>query len=582
MKKKISLVLALLLTASVFTGCKSSDDIIGGIPALTESSVTQRTFTYADNDDTDYTYDTADFSDFVTETESEFDITKEFSDDINSESEFYESESDISTSAPEAEYSSVNLSTTAKLQASTTASVSWNETAISEVLYVKQACYSRAKAEKGSKTVKQYAKGTKVTVVAATDTGYYKLADGSFIQASFLTEKKPSTTTATAKTTTAKTTTAKTTTAKTTTAKTTTGTTSAASKNGVISTSYYVDYTTRYGYKTLNSKEKKLYANLVEAISNLKSTCEVPDGLLSEDITRVYGMVYYQEPQLFWMSTKAPSGYNTIELSYLLTDKSKIQKMQDKIDAKAAEVMKKVNAYSGAVSKIKVIYDYIVLNNDFELAGDGYTSSIYNGITGDHLQCAGYAKSFMYLCDIAGIECVTIPGMNFKGDTHAWNKVYAENGYYNIDATWGDPKNDYDSNYIRYSFFLVPDSWIKTTHLYPNSYQGRNNSRVTYFTPPAATKTACNYFTIFNKEYSSLASAEKAMYAEFDAAFAAKKNTVHIRVTTKDIFSTLVSDSYAKTFQKYAKTYGNVSSLSRQTTYNEGVLVVQYDITYNK
>ena len=68
---------------------------------------------------------------------------------------------------------------------------SWNETQINEVMYTTQACYSRKIPAAGAETVSKYKKGTKVTVVAATDTGYYKLKDGSYIHSSFLSDTKP-------------------------------------------------------------------------------------------------------------------------------------------------------------------------------------------------------------------------------------------------------------------------------------------------------------------------------------------------------------------------------------------------------
>ena len=72
--------------------------------------------------------------------------------------------------------------TRAELEAKNT----WNETQISEVMYTTQACFSRKVPAAGAETVSKYTKGTKVTVVAATDTGYYKLKDGSFIHSSFI------------------------------------------------------------------------------------------------------------------------------------------------------------------------------------------------------------------------------------------------------------------------------------------------------------------------------------------------------------------------------------------------------------
>lgn len=69
--------------------------------------------------------------------------------------------------------------------------MSWNETEINETLYIKTSCYSRTKAVVGADSVKKYEVGTKIDVVAATDTGYYKLKDGTFIHSDYVTDEKP-------------------------------------------------------------------------------------------------------------------------------------------------------------------------------------------------------------------------------------------------------------------------------------------------------------------------------------------------------------------------------------------------------
>ena len=51
-------------------------------------------------------------------------------------------------------------------------------------------CYSRKKAVLGADTVKLYSVNDKVTVTAKTDTGYFKLSDGSFIHSDYLSDSK--------------------------------------------------------------------------------------------------------------------------------------------------------------------------------------------------------------------------------------------------------------------------------------------------------------------------------------------------------------------------------------------------------
>ena len=66
----------------------------------------------------------------------------------------------------------------------------WTESKASGIKYVNTDCYSRKKAVLGAETVKLYSVNDKVTVTAKTDTGYFKLSDGSFIHSDYLSDSK--------------------------------------------------------------------------------------------------------------------------------------------------------------------------------------------------------------------------------------------------------------------------------------------------------------------------------------------------------------------------------------------------------
>lgn len=72
--------------------------------------------------------------------------------------------------------------------ATTTEPLEWAENAVSGTMYVNQSCYSRTRAIMGSDTVREYSYGDVVTVVAVTDTGYYKLDNGEYIHGDYLSE----------------------------------------------------------------------------------------------------------------------------------------------------------------------------------------------------------------------------------------------------------------------------------------------------------------------------------------------------------------------------------------------------------
>ncbi|MDE6599625.1 MAG: hypothetical protein K2K34_06045 [Oscillospiraceae bacterium] len=551
MKKKISLILAFLMAATMLAGCKKTNEDSAGLPDVggDSSSMPLTQMTTEPEPETTTTETTTVPEDTTTE-------------DTTSESETETSETETTTAAS---------SETTAASASTAAAKAWNETEISETLYIKTSCYSRTQAIVGSESVKKYDVGQKINIVAATDTGYYKLADGTFIHSDYVTDQKPTeatqaTTTAPKKPDPIEETTKK------------------PSNPAVVNASYTKSYKDRYPYQQLNKSEQQLYADIVEAAESFETQVDVPSSLSSDDIVKVYALVYNQEPQLFWMSNIVPVALGgMLNLQYDLTP-SQAASAQKEIDATVSDIMSKVNGYSSTVSRLKVIYDWVITHNTFSLQGNYRTCGIYNGLTdGGELQCQGYAKTVLYLCDIAGIECMVVTGNNTEGSTHAWNVVYCDNGYYILDTTWGDPMNNYGRrSYVRYLFFLANDDMIRNSHLNVSTVSRGNGNRIKLYNPPACTKTACYYFKAYNKEYSDLESATQAMYAEIDAAVAAGKNVAHIRVTDHKTWETLRDKKYWKAFQNYAKEKdSSVKNLVQQTYLTEDILVVEYDIAYN-
>lgn len=104
------------------------------------------------------------------------------------------------TPAPETEQTTT---TTTTVTTTTTTTVTeapkplWTETECSKEMYITVSCYSRKEAIPGSATVSLLNYGTKVKVVATTDTSYSKLSDGSYVHNDYLSSSKPAETTVT-------------------------------------------------------------------------------------------------------------------------------------------------------------------------------------------------------------------------------------------------------------------------------------------------------------------------------------------------------------------------------------------------
>lgn len=339
--------------------------------------------------------------------------------------------------------------------------------------------------------------------------------------------------------------------------------------------------TERYGYSTLTAEEKKLYDDIVAGIEGLRYKICDEDAYTLEEWSKIYGLVYMQEPRLFYMNAKLKVG----KLFYLTKDSAAINEMQKSIDAVADKLVAEANGKSTTYEKLKVFHDYLVLNSTFELKDEitNYNATIYNALgSGEaqgNIQCAGYAKAMQYLCDKAGIVSMVVTGETNKGQTHAWNVVDIDGKWYNLDATWDDPILS-TPNYknIRYNFFLVPDSGIHNiTHMHVGQKKLSNGNYITYFTPPACVDNDQNYFVKSGKVYSDFDSADKAIRAEIERAAKDGTRTAQIAVSSKDIYKQLYDAKMD--YNTYAKGFSGVKGVNDECS--ESLLLIEFDVIYD-
>lgn len=335
---------------------------------------------------------------------------------------------------------------------------------------------------------------------------------------------------------------------------------------------YNVDYTTRYAYNQLNAAEKKLYGQILEAANGLKAKITVDENVTDEMWIKVYGCMYMQEPQLFWLaSKKVKKG----RLYYWENDPDAISKMQKSIDTTVSKILGEAEG-KNTFDKLKVFHDYIGLNNDF-VKEEGFNQTIYGGFSKGQIQCEGYAKCMQYLCDLAGIESVVIVGTNESGDTHAWNCVKVDGDWYNIDATWDDPiLTNVDKTNIRYRYFLVPDSWIHNKSHF-NINKKITGTAVTYFTPPSCSSDKMNYFNVTKQLYSDVSSADAAIKAAMKSAADSKLRVAEIRVSGKSVY-----DSITANLKDYATWIKNEKPAVKSVSSNcdPNTLVIELDLAY--
>lgn len=120
------------------------------------------------------------------------------------------------------------------------------------------------------------------------------------------------------------------------------------------------------------------------------------------------------------------------------------------------------------MQKALYLYQYLTVNvrYDYDNYYDGSTNLLYDSMVKHLTVCAGYTEAFYYLCNLAGIECITLDGYISDlgngaevGDTHIWNAAKVNGTWYQFDSTWDEGLSVAD-----YAYFGVSDAYMLANH----------------------------------------------------------------------------------------------------------------------
>lgn len=111
------------------------------------------------------------------------------------------------------------------------------------------------------------------------------------------------------------------------------------------------------------------------------------------------------------------------------------------------------------IEKVTAIHNAIINNTAYQYTGDNAHTAY--GVFVDGLAvCDGYAKAFLLLTYMAGIDATRVIG--YAGENHSWNMVKVNGSWYHIDLTWDDPISI--RPVLRYDYFLISDETISADH----------------------------------------------------------------------------------------------------------------------
>lgn len=225
-------------------------------------------------------------------------------------------------------------------------------------------------------------------------------------------------------------------------------------------------------FAVLGSKEKDIYSLLYEELSkgSQKFDCKKVKAS-AEQLTKAIDAVLNDHPELFWIDnqyeyTYDPDDGSIEDVSFDFFD---FANTPDKLhDAKVAfekaadNILDSARSQPFMVERERAIHDYICKNTTYDESAP-YNQSAYSVIVLHRSVCAGYSRAFQYLMNRAGLTCYYVPGTttdsSIAGEdgAHAWNIVYLDGEYYNIDVLWDDTASETYGEDV-YPFFNLSDS----------------------------------------------------------------------------------------------------------------------------
>ena len=232
-----------------------------------------------------------------------------------------------------------------------------------------------------------------------------------------------------------------------------------------------------YAYHCLDEEKQKIYLEVYDALSGLKSG--VPLSTVDKSVLDVvFACVMNDHPELFYVEgyqyTEYTLGSTTTGITFSGTYSMTSVQMQQTgqmIEQKLEACFQDVPLNEDEYSTVKYLYEWIINNTEYDKTVDN-NQNICSVFLEGRSVCQGYAKAMQYMLQRAGIQCLLVTGFT-NGERHGWNLVRVNGAYYYLDPTWGDASYASGSSgsaaggfapAINYDYFLVTTDEITRTH----------------------------------------------------------------------------------------------------------------------
>ncbi|MCC8100880.1 MAG: hypothetical protein LIP11_00985 [Clostridiales bacterium] len=283
----------------------------------------------------------------------------------------------------------------------------------------------------------------------------------------------------------------------------------------------YASSVEEYYYDHLPEELHEAYREIYVHLMRYEDSGDFLSSVSVEDFWQTYYAVLADHPEIFWTDTSAQVEESALlgtvvsyhfDVTVAVEDRDA---MREELEAAADACIAQIPADATDYEKIKFVYEYIIETTEYD-AYSADSQNIQSVLLYHSSVCAGYSRAFQYILHRMGLFCSYVTGTIVDGGDHGWNLVRiteqeqsketlagvpamaAEEAYYYVDVTWGDPvfagnMDTYDTeSTINYNYLCCTEYDLFKTHVPDDSIE-----------LPACTSDAYDYYKLNGYYYES-------------------------------------------------------------------------------
>lgn len=191
-------------------------------------------------------------------------------------------------------------------------------------------------------------------------------------------------------------------------------------------------------YTILTEPQQAAYARLLPHLLAGEESFDVRPAEAS-DVAEAYMAIIDDHPEVFWTNGLSYSyvGKTVTVKPDLSCPPDEAREASQVIAQRADELLAEIPADLSTYDKVRYLYEWTIFNTYYEPGPHDQT--IQGVLVDGRAVCAGYARTFQYLCHRLGIPCALVNGKLDEGDYHSWCLVTIDGTPTYVDVTWGDP-----------------------------------------------------------------------------------------------------------------------------------------------